>query len=87
VALNAYVAPRMDRYLASLERGSVTRAPVDVEVMRSGGGTFTARVAAREPVHTLLSGPAAGAWGAAALGAAVGAASSSPSTSAGPPRT
>jgi N-methylhydantoinase A len=30
-------------------------------------------VAAREPIHTLLSGPAAGAWGAAALGQAVGA--------------
>jgi hypothetical protein len=45
---------------------------VPVEVMRSGGGTFTAAVAAREPIHTLLSGPAAGAWGAAALGRALG---------------
>jgi N-methylhydantoinase A len=74
VALNAYVAPRMDRYLGSLERRlGDAGAAVDVEVMRSGGGTFTARVAVREPVHTLLSGPAAGAWGAAAVGAAVGA--------------
>jgi N-methylhydantoinase A len=73
-ALNATVAPRMDRYLTSLERrlrqGGLTAA---VEVMRSGGGTFTADVAARYPVNTLLSGPAAGAWGTAALGAAVGA--------------
>jgi N-methylhydantoinase A len=72
-ALNAYVAPRMRRYLASLEDrlgGAGLASPV--EVMRSGGGTFTARIAAREPVHTLLSGPAAGAWGAAALGRACG---------------
>lgn len=72
-ALNAYLAPRMQRYLGSLERrlGAAGLVP-DVEVMRSGGGTFTTRIAVREPVHTLLSGPAAGAWGAAALGAAVG---------------
>lgn len=72
-ALNAYVAPRMQRYLASLERrlrgaGLAGR----VEVMRSGGGTSTADVAARYPVTTLLSGPAAGAWGAAAVGHAAG---------------
>lgn len=77
-ALNAYVAPRMHRYLTSLERrladdaGGSGDLPT-VEVMRSGGGTFAASVAAREPVHTLLSGPAAGAWGAAAVAHAVGA--------------
>ena len=72
-ALNAYVAPRLDRYLGSLA-GQLRDAGLRpaVEVMRSGGGTFTAEVAAREPVHTLLSGPAAGAWGAAALGRAAG---------------
>ena len=72
-ALNAYVAPRLERYLGSLDdqlRGAGLGP--SVEVMRSGGGTFTAEVAAREPVHTLLSGPAAGAWGAAALGRATG---------------
>jgi N-methylhydantoinase A len=72
-ALNAYVAPRMERYLTALTtrlHDAGLKAPV--EVMRSGGGTFTARIAAREPVHTLLSGPAAGAWGAAALGRAAG---------------
>ncbi|MCC5948263.1 MAG: hydantoinase/oxoprolinase family protein [Nitriliruptoraceae bacterium] len=73
VALNAYVAPRMDRYLGSLTaRLADAGLRPSVEVMRSGGGTFTTEVAAREPVHTLLSGPAAGAWGAAALGAAAG---------------
>lgn len=72
--LNAAVAPRMARYLGSLvERLNAAGLEVPVEVMRSGGGTFTARVAASRPVETLLSGPAAGAWGAAAVGAACGA--------------
>lgn len=72
-ALNAYVAPRMGRYLGSLERRlGDAGLGVPVEVMRSGGGTFTTGVAAREPIHTLLSGPAAGAWGAAALGRVLG---------------
>jgi N-methylhydantoinase A len=72
-ALNAYVAPVMARYLESLSDrladGGLARP---LEVMRSGGGTFTASLAARHPVHTLLSGPAAGAWGAAGIGAAAG---------------
>jgi N-methylhydantoinase A len=73
VALNAYVAPRISRYLDSLRnRLGDAGLGVEVEVMRSGGGTFTAKAAADEPIHTLLSGPAAGAWGAAALGAAAG---------------
>ena len=72
-ALNAYVAPRISRYLGSLSsRLTDAGLGVDIEVMRSGGGTFAAWAAADEPIHTLLSGPAAGAWGAAALGAAVG---------------
>lgn len=73
VALNAYVAPRMARYLGSLgSRLDAQGLTAGVEVMRSGGGTSLAASAAREPVHTLLSGPAAGAWGAAALGVASG---------------
>ncbi len=74
-ALNAYVAPAMSRYLSHLDeglRGGGLRVPV--EVMRSGGGTFTAEEAVRRPVHTLLSGPAAGAWGAAAVAASARAA-------------
>lgn len=71
--MNAYVAPRMRRYLASLGRRLRDRGlRPPVEVMRSGGGTFAAPLAARDPVHTLLSGPAGGAWGAAAVGRAAG---------------
>jgi N-methylhydantoinase A len=72
-ALNAYVDPPMSRYLGSLEdRLLADGLAVPVEVMRSGGGTFVASIAARYPVNTLLSGPAAGAWGAAAVGRACG---------------
>ncbi|MFU8841254.1 MAG: hydantoinase/oxoprolinase family protein [Nitriliruptoraceae bacterium] len=71
--LNAYLGPRMARYLGGLEERLRARGlDVPVEVMRSGGGTATAAVAAREPVRAVLSGPAAGAWGAAALGRALG---------------
>lgn len=72
-AANAYLAPRMQRYLERLEEGLAGRGlSVPLEVMRSGGGTFGAGLATRYPVHTLLSGPAGGAWGAAAVGAASG---------------
>ncbi len=55
--VNAYVAPLVRRYLDSLERDSrATR----VRIMASGGGTFSVRRAATEPVHTILSGPAGG---------------------------
>ncbi|MFP4235237.1 MAG: hydantoinase/oxoprolinase N-terminal domain-containing protein, partial [Nitriliruptoraceae bacterium] len=71
--LNAYLGPRMARYLGALEDRLQARGlGAPVEVMRSGGGTATAAVAAREPVRAVLSGPAAGAWGAAALGRVVG---------------
>ncbi len=73
VVLNAYLVPRMARYLGSLAAQLGDRGlSAPVEVMRSGGGTATAEVAAREPVRAVLSGPAAGAWGAAALGRAAG---------------
>jgi N-methylhydantoinase A len=72
-ALNAYVAPVMRRYLRNLDRrlrdGGLAGP---VEVMRSSGGTSTAELAGRFAVHTMLSGPAAGAWGAAAVARAAG---------------
>jgi N-methylhydantoinase A len=67
--LNAAVAPRMHRYLSGLDR----RLPdVTVTVMMSGGGTTDLAYAAEAPVHTLLSGPAAGVVAAAAVAAAAG---------------
>src|SRR2546427_11832518 len=40
--------------------------------MRSGGATMTLEEAVREPVHTLLSGPAAGVRGAVVVAGAAG---------------
>ncbi len=71
--LNAYVTPGMRRYLDTLADSLAEHGlPGTVQVMRSGGGTFDAGLAVRFPVHTLLSGPAAGAWGAAAVAASSG---------------
>ncbi|HLL77771.1 MAG TPA: hydantoinase/oxoprolinase family protein [Pyrinomonadaceae bacterium] len=59
VAVNAYLQPLMGRYLGRLE-GQAGR----LRVMQSSGGSVSARVAAREPVRTILSGPAGGVVGA-----------------------
>jgi N-methylhydantoinase A len=70
-ALDAYVGPVVEAAMRRLgDRASTFGAPVIV--MRSGGGTMTTEGAAREPVHTLLSGPAAGVRGAATAAAAAG---------------
>lgn len=55
--VNAYVAPLVRRYLATLEERSGAER---LRIMASGGGTFSVDRAAREPVHTILSGPAGG---------------------------
>lgn len=61
--INAYVQPIMSRYLSALtsdervERGKLT-------IMQSNGGSIAPALASREPVRTLLSGPAGGVVGA-----------------------
>jgi N-methylhydantoinase A len=63
--VNAYLAPRIERYLDRLEQSvSERHAGGRVDVMQSSGGIIPARVAAREPVRTVLSGPAGGVVGA-----------------------
>lgn len=64
VVINAYLQPLMGAYLRRLEG----RAPRLLRVMQSSGGSISARIAADEPVRTILSGPAGGIVG--ALGAA-----------------
>ena len=62
---NAYLAPRMQSYLLKLEEEVTSRfAESRVDVMQSSGGIISARVAATEPVRTILSGPAGGVIGA-----------------------
>ncbi len=65
VAVNTYLAPRMSRYLGELEsRITAEHAGASVSVMQSSGGIVAAAIAAREPVRTILSGPAGGVVGA-----------------------
>ena len=59
--LNAYVAPRVDAYLLTLENGLRERGcPAELAVMTSSGGLVNAATARRLPVNLLLSGPAGG---------------------------
>ncbi len=65
VVLNAYLAPKVSGYIGQLERSIVERFRTGtVQVMQSSGGIVSASMAAREPVHTVLSGPAGGVIGA-----------------------
>jgi N-methylhydantoinase A len=77
VVINAYLAPVMSGYLAGTQSRvrtawfsgprpkSASAAPVRVHIMQSNGGVVSAEKAAREPVTTILSGPAGGVTGAA----------------------
>ncbi len=63
--VNAYLAPRIERYIGNLEKCvAAEHKGGRVEVMQSSGGILPARVAARESVRTVLSGPAGGVVGA-----------------------
>src|SRR5437870_6178866 len=73
VVVNAYLQPIMQRYLESLASraqqalASTHKNPHgSVFVMQSSGGITAGSSAAREPVRTVLSGPAGGVVGAAA---------------------
>ena len=71
VVINAYLQPVMQRYLQNLERRGVESAfrgrSCRIFVMQSSGGIAALRAAAREPVRTVLSGPAGGVVGAATM--------------------
>ena len=72
--VNAYVRPTMDRYLGDFERGLAGRGFAGrLLITQSNGGAFSVEAAASKPVHTIESGPAAGAIGCAALAQALGA--------------
>ncbi|GAA4614424.1 hydantoinase/oxoprolinase family protein [Saccharopolyspora hordei] len=67
--LNAAIEPVMHRYLSDL----VSRLPEPaITVMTSSGGTAGVDFAATAPVHTLLSGPAAGVVAAGAVARSAG---------------
>jgi N-methylhydantoinase A len=71
--LNAYVPPRVERYLVDLEAGLRDHGvPAQLHVMQSNGGVTTAAKARREPIQMLFSGPVGGTIGGAALARATG---------------
>ena len=67
---NAYVAPVMDAYLSDLDAG--LGRETSLSVMQSSGGMAPAAKVRREPVRTILSGPAGGIVAALAMGKAAG---------------
>jgi N-methylhydantoinase A len=73
VVVNAYLAPKMSGYIGALESALTARYPgASLRVMQSSGGIVPARLAAREPVRTVLSGPAGGVIGAWRVALAAG---------------
>jgi len=73
VLINAYLAPKMGSYLNRLQNTLTQRYPgARLHVMQSSGGIVSAPQAAREPVRTILSGPAGGVVGAFRVAALAG---------------
>lgn len=71
--LNAYARRAMAGYVGELETFLRARLPrARLLVTKSNGGVMAAGEAMRMPIHTLLSGPAAGATAAAVLGNMLG---------------
>jgi N-methylhydantoinase A len=72
--VDAFVKPRVGRYVAQIEARLRTdlRPGVPFYIMKSNGGVASASDVALKPISTLLSGPAAGALGAAMLARAAG---------------
>ena len=71
--LNARVQPVVGRYIGQLGAGLVDRGiGAPLFIMKSNGGTCPPTEATRAPVQLALSGPAAGAQGAAYLGQLAG---------------
>ena len=67
--VNAYVAPRVSNYLERLHREAGAER---VRIMGSNGGSLSVKRASREPIHTVLSGPAGGVVGAREWGRLAG---------------
>lgn len=67
--LNAWLGPRVEGYLQRLHAGL---DPCRLAIMQSSGGTMEAAVASRRAVNLLISGPAGGIAGAAAVARASG---------------
>ncbi len=73
VVANAYLAPNVGTYLRNLATSLESQyGEARLEVMQSSGGIISSRMAAAEPVRTVLSGPAGGVVGAYKLASMAG---------------
>lgn len=71
--INAFLQPEVSRYIDRLQAAVGRAAPrARFGIFQSSGGLMSVEKAAQFPVRTALSGPAAGAVGATAAGAASG---------------
>ncbi len=71
--LNAYVQPKMSRYVSVIESWLAENLPrARLYITRSNGGAMSIDEARRFPVQTLLSGPASGVTAALALSERMG---------------
>jgi N-methylhydantoinase A len=64
VVVNAYLAPKVGGYVQRIESAIRDEHGGSLHVMQSSGGIISAKLAAEEPVRTVLSGPAGGVIGA-----------------------
>lgn len=72
-AINAYLQPSVSRYMRAIRDELAQRdVSANVLIVQSNGGTMSTDTAARYPVRTALSGPAAGVVAAAAMARASG---------------
>lgn len=70
---NSYVMPKVSRYVANLEqRIAADEISGRLLLMKSSGGVTGVETIRRQPVHTALSGPAAGVVGASLVGRLTG---------------
>ncbi|MCH1865920.1 hydantoinase/oxoprolinase family protein [Nocardioides sp. CFH 31398] len=72
--VDAAVKPRLGRYVRTISErlGSYAGRPVPFYVMKSNGGVLSAEEVVHQPITTVLSGPAAGALGAALIARTAG---------------
>ena len=74
--VDAFVKPRVTAYLAAiaarLEKLAGSGEPTPFYVMKSNGGVMSAAELGKQPITTILSGPAAGALGAGVVSRAAG---------------
>ena len=71
--VNAYIAPTVERYLASLTgRLRATGVQAPLRIMQSNGGVMAAQAAAEKPAYIIESGPAAGVIATVAMARRIG---------------